>query len=431
MAIPINMPQVGQDIETARIIEWHVKPGDIVSEGDLIATVESDKASFEVEANADGTVLQLLYKPGEEAVVFKPIAYIGKENEIMEEIKSSPEKSPQKKNEVSKTGKHPGSSEDREGQLHISPSARRIALEHNISLSELTGVASTGMIRKEDVLEFINRKNKAEKEIPVASISGGEEETNPQQIKASEHVKGILKEESPSIAGNSGSKKLQPAKDDTVLFFNKTRKRIAEKLTFSKHTIPHYYLFSDIDITNAIALKEKTFAQTGVKISINDIIIKATSSALLEHQELNSYVDEEKILIKKDINIGIAVATPEGLLVPVIHNPQLLNLAEIHETSLKLAEDARRGIVKPEYTGTFTITNLGMFGVSNFQAIINPPESAILSIGAVEKRVIHRKGEIVISDMLTTGLACDHRAVDGATAAGFLGRIKEIIENIK
>lgn len=428
MATPVNMPQVGQDIEIARINEWHVSVGDKVSEGDILATVESDKASFEVEAPTGGVVLQLLYRAGDEAPVLRPIAYIGQENEIGKNEEQLSIVLEEKKTTVSETEKT-NNTENKAKRLFISPSARRVARENNINLKEFADSGLNTRITKQDVINLLEHRKTLRKVTPLAQKIGEDAGIKTQSIEGSGFNKRVLKKDVISLLGVPKSRIIDAAPEDKVVVFNKTRKRIAEKLTFSKHTIPHFYLFSDIDITRTLKWKDNISSMVGSDVSVNDIIIKATADALAEHPELNSYVDDEKMVIKPDINIGVAVSTPEGSLVPVIHNANKLNLNEIHEISLKNAENAKRGIVQIKYQGTFTISNLGMFGVGKFQPIINPPECAILSVGAIEKKVVPNNGEIKIADILTLGLACDHRAVDGVKAAQFLRRIKEIIEN--
>jgi pyruvate dehydrogenase E2 component (dihydrolipoamide acetyltransferase) len=429
MATPVNMPQVGQDLETARINEWHVKVGDKVKEGDILATVESDKASFEVEANADGYITELLFEAGDEAHVFKPIAYIGQKNETL--LYNVPETIAPEVDEfstikASKSIQVPKSTR----KLYISPSARRIARENNISLETLKASATNSRLKKKDIFSLIPGNDKPAKKVtPIARKISEALGINSLEIEGSGFNSRVMKKDVISHLGILKSKVLDPVDGDDVIVFGKTRKRIAERLTFSKQTIPHYYLFSEADISPALKWKDNIFATAGIKVSVNDRIIKATADALLEYPDLNAWVDDEKIIIKPEINIGVAVSTPEGLFVPVIPLANKLNLNEIHEVSRTNAENAKRGIVQLNNPGTFTITNLGMFGANWFLPIINPPECAILSVGTIEKKVVARYEKPVIADIITLGLACDHRAVDGAKAAQFLGRLKEIIEN--
>ncbi len=428
MATPINMPQIGQDLETGKIIEWHVSEGDEVKEGDILATVESDKASFEVETSEAGIVLQLLFKEGDEAAVFKPIAYIGQKDESIPDKKGkilSPIEKNETKDDISSVNKD----EIKPEGLFSSPSARRIAKESNLELSEIKGSGPNGRIVKKDVEAYLEL-NKSEKKVtPVAKKIAEETGFSFGSIKGTGYGGRVMKKDVISSISPVKSAILKEIPGDQVVLFHKARKRTAERLSFSKLTIPHYYIFSEVDVTSTLKWKKTTNTNLGIKISVNDIIIKSTAEALKKFPELNSWVDDEKMLLKPEINIGVAVSTPTGLLVPVIPDAGKLNLNEINNRSRKNAEDARQGIIHIDKHGTFTVSNLGMYGISRFLPIINPPECAILSVGAVEKKVVPKENEIIIVDSLTLGLACDHRAVDGAKASEFLSCLKEIIEN--
>jgi len=422
------MPQVGQDIEYARIIEWHVREGDEVKEGDILAVVESDKASFEVEASRAGTILQLLFKEGDEAPVFKPIAYIGQkdENTVGHTENIAPTA------DVVRAKKEVTAGETavvKPGGLFSSPSARRIARENNLDIASLAGTGPNGRIIKKDVESFLV-SNKSDKKItPVAKKIAEDTGVVFDSLQGTGHGGRIMKKDVISSLSPLKSVVLKESPGDKVILYSKPRKRTAERLTFSKLTIPHYYLFSEVDVTNTLAWRKTTNSKLGIRISVNDIIIHATAEALKEFPDLNAWVDDEKMLIKPEINIGMAVSTDAGLLVPVIPDADKLNLVEISSLSSRNAEDARRGIIRPDKPGTFTVSNLGMYGISRFLPIINPPECAILSIGAVEKKAMPKDDAIVAIDNLTLGLACDHRAVDGARASQFLAFLKEILEN--
>ncbi|OFX41487.1 MAG: hypothetical protein A2X03_01040 [Bacteroidetes bacterium GWA2_40_15] len=428
MVTAIKMPQVGQDIEFARILEWNVTEGDEVKEGSILATVESDKASFEVIAPEAGFVLQLLFNEGDEAAVFKPIAYIGQKGETIPDKKDKIETFTE---EVLKKEKNITIIENTgvRKSLISSPSARRIAKERNLELSEIIGSGPNGRIIKKDVEAYLELAKSEKKVTPVAKKIAEDTGLTFNSIDGSGYGGRIMKKDVISSISPLKSTILKEIPGDQVVLFNKARKRIAERLSFSKLSIPHYYIFSEVDITSVLNWRRTTNSKLGIKISITDIIIKSTAEALKRFPELNSWVDDEKTLLKPEINIGIAVSTLNGLLVAVIPDTDRLNLIEINKQSRKNAEDARQGIIHITNPGTFTISNLGMYGISSFLPIINPPECAILSVGAVEKKVVPKEKEIVIIDSLTLGLACDHRAVDGAKAAEFLNFLKGIIEN--
>ncbi len=431
MATTINMPQVGQDIETARIIEWHFKPGDEVREGDVLATVESDKASFEVEIFEPGVILELFFEEGDEAEVLKPIALIGQKGEKMDTltIEENIEVAWKEKNQEKEILIEDNKPRQQNGKLFASPSARRIAKENNLDLIEVYGTGPNKRIIKKDVLDFLKEKPKVARITPLAKKIAEDFGLDYKEISGSGHEGRVVKQDILSSAVMRKSNIIAPSSEDRVIHFDKMRKRIAERLGFSKMTIPHYYLFMDVDFSNVVEWRKTTNEKLGLKISVNDIIVKVVADTLNVFPEMNAHVDDEKIVVKPDINMGVAVSTAVGLLVPVIPNANQLNIGEIHETSKKNAEDARRGVVNFTKPGTFTVSNLGMYGISRFLPIINPPECAILSVGSIEKKVMPANNGIKIIDSLTLGLACDHRAVDGAMASQFLSKIKEDIEN--
>jgi pyruvate dehydrogenase E2 component (dihydrolipoamide acetyltransferase) len=381
-----------------------------------------------VESTQAGIVLQLLFQPGDEAAVFKPIAYIGQKNESPVdpgESLSTPAVYDEKKHKESLVR-----AEDKRSEgLFSSPSARRIARENNLDLSPITGTGPHGRIIKKDVQLFLSLRKQEKKITPVAKKIAEDGGIPVDSIQGTGFGGRVMKKDVVSSFGQVKSAVLKESPGDQVILYSKARKRTAERLSFSKLTIPHYYLFAEVDVTTILAWRKTTNLKLGVKISINDIIIKSTGEALKEFPELNAWVDDDKMLIKPEINIGVAVSTENGLLVPVIPETDKLNLMEISNISLKNAEDAHRGIIRMDKPGTFTVSNLGMYGVSRFLPIINPPECAILSVGAVEKKVIPKEDTLAIIDNLTLGLACDHRAVDGAKASEFLRFLKETIES--
>lgn len=403
MARPVNMPQVGQDIETAVISKWKVQEGDLVHIGDVIALVESDKAVFEVEAFERGTVLKRLYKEGEEGKVFEPIAYIGESDEVLFEKKSGEEKK-QELNDIDfekrQCEKNPTIAANR---IFASPSARRLARQNEINLATLTGSGPNGRIVKEDILGVVKESNLLR--------HGQQPKTSNEQI--------ISQENQTEKAG----------KNDQVIKFTKMRQKIADRLTSSWQTIPHFYLSRDLDISAALVWR-KVFNETSeVKITINDLIVKAVAASLIKYPQLNAHVFSDRIILKSEINIGVAVSVDEGLIVPVIEKTDQKSLVDINRSISNLIQNIRSGIQKWSATGTFTISNLGMYGVSRFMPIINPPECAILGVGAAEKKIVTlTQNSFAARDIITLTLACDHRATDGVYAAMFLNDLKDFIE---
>ena len=385
MAEPVMMPQVGQDIKTARIVDWLKQENDEIEKGEVIAVVESDKAAFDVEAYASGVLLKILYPEGEEVEVLTPIAYIGKPGEIVEAIDRRPEAGGQPaEDSIAADPQSVMRTPQPSGRMAISPSARRMAGQMGVGLEGITGSGPGGRIIKRDVL--------------AASSSRDGERRN---------------EES----------------EDTVVVFSPMRARIAERLTRSKQTIPHFYLTVDVDMSEAVVWRRRFNETNGTKITVTDMIVKAVAMALVEFPRMNSHVEADRMILKAAVHVGVAVSVEDGLIVPVIAEADKKSLAQISSASRANAEAARAGRLKPQAIGSFTVTNLGMHGVDTFVPVINPPEAAILAVGAVARRPAVVGDEVLARDMMTMTLASDHRAVDGTYAARFLARVRAHLEN--
>jgi len=395
MAKEIIVPQIGQDIDSGILQELYIKPGDYVKKGDLVAAVESDKATFEIEAYDSGYVIEILNDIGDEVKVLAPIIYLGDKDESVEPTKI--EKKSKDYQELVQLADKSISSviKDSDIKIKASPLARRIASEHNIDYRQVKGTGPNGRIIKKDILEAIDKKSDTD--------SFGQVDTVEAELQVS----------------------------DQKIILTKMRRKIAERLEESKQTIPHFYIYKSVDITHPLVLRKKFNQTSSVKISINDLIIKATSQALLKFPRLNSHFTKEEIIQKSDINIGIAVSVEDGLLVPVMANADRLTIPEIAHASQELTIAARKGILKSKATGTFTVSNLGMHGIDLVFPIINPPECGILGVGSVEKRVIPLENNAIgIREYMTLSLACDHRIIDGVYAAKFLMQLKENLEMI-
>ena len=376
MAIAVNMPQIGQDITRGVISEWHVNEGDRVEEGDILATVESEKAAFEVEALGSGILIKILHQVGQEAEVFKPIAYIGEPGEKVTETVEQEPAAAEASSQETDTGTIPANGTGGR-RIFASPAVKRLAREHNISLEDISGSGPEGRIIKRDLQPYL--------------------------------------EDEP---GNQ------------VIPFSPIRQEIARRLKESKREIPHYYLSRHINVTAMLTMRKKHNEQHPGKISINDVIVHAVAGALKEFPRLNAHVQDHQIILKGNINIGIAVIVEDGLLVPVIPDADRKSLDEISHIAKDIIQKAQRGIMQGGSPGSFTVSNLGMYGISEFQAIINPPESAILSVGNAEKRAVPGELGVEFADYMTFGLACDHRVIDGAYGARFLALLAEKLENL-
>jgi pyruvate dehydrogenase E2 component (dihydrolipoamide acetyltransferase) len=387
MPTPLNMPQVGQDIPAARIVEWTRREGEPVQPGDVVAVVESDKATFDVQADRSGFLLKILVNAGEEGAVFQPIAWIGEPGEQIPA--GSPEHAPGRSalpdlspNQEATLPAHPLSDQRR----FASPSARRVAREQGVDLAGVEGTGPGGRIVKRDVLA------------------------------ACENV------------GLDPSGLAPWTSSDEVHVFTRTRRRIAERLTLSTRSIPHFHLFHEVDMTSAQAWRRGYNEINGSHLTVTDLVLHATARALTDFPLLNAHVGPDRLVARRAVNLGVATSTEDGLLVPVIADAAGKELSEISRLSKALANAARRGKVDPGIQGTFTVTSLGSFGIPAFLPIINPPECAILAVGAVQPRLVAFDGGVTTRQMMTLTLACDHRAVDGVYAAQFLTWLKELIE---
>lgn len=372
MATAVIMPQVGQDIETATIVDWIKKENDPIQKGDIIATVESEKATFDVEAYESGVLLKILYKEGDEVQVLTPMAYIGQPGEKV--TTDAPPSAPAT-NYVAPSMAEPKC--EHRGPV-ASPLAKRLARDKSIDLKTVTGTGPGGRITKEDVL------NAAESTIGTEA--------------------------------------------DEVIPFSPMRAKIAKRLTHSKQTIPHFILFTDIDMTEANTWRKQFNESHGIKITVTDMAVKAVANTLYEFPYMNAHVTHDKIILKKAVNIGVAVSVTDGLVVPVIAEANTKSLIQISQESRQNTEAIRKGNLLSNAIGSFTVSNLGMHAVDMFLPIINPPECAILALGqAVEKPAVVN-GALCIRRIMTATLACDHRAVDGTDAARFMEAIKHHLE---
>jgi pyruvate dehydrogenase E2 component (dihydrolipoamide acetyltransferase) len=395
MVKQIIVPQIGQDIESGKLVDLNVKVGDFVKKGDLVAAVESDKATFEIEAFESGYVIQVLNTIGDEVKVLSPIVYLGEKDEaVNSQARDVINQEMQDSVPVQDVGDNK-KIKDLQNKIKASPLARRIAKENKIDYMKIRGTGPNGRIIKNDVLEELSKK-------------AGD-----------------------AVAEQTDLTDRHLSEPDQKITMTKMRLKIRERLEKSKKTIPHFYLYKSVDMTQPLELSKAYNKTSSLKISINDIIIRATTQALLRYPRLNSYFIDNEIIQKGNINIGIAVSVEDGLLVPVIENADKLTITEIGKISKDLSTAARKGVIKSEAVGTFTISNLGMYGIDLVFPIINPPECAILGVGAVEQRVVPLENNTIgIRDKLMLSLACDHRIIDGVYGSQFLIDIKDQLENI-
>ena len=395
MAEIINMPRLSDTMEEGTLAKWFKKVGDSVKEGEILAEIETDKATMEFESFHDGVLLHIGIDEGSTAPVDSIIAVIGSKGEdissIIKGVNAVEEEPKPVVEEESKPDINQASlSNESTDRILISPLARKLANEKGIDIKLVKGSGDNGRIIKRDIDSY--------------------KPTNYSQFI----------QPRPSITESSNE-----SQNSTM------RKAIAKRLSDSKFSAPHYYLNIECEMDNMISFRKQFVNTQNIKISFNDIIAKAVSLTLARHPKVNSRWYDEKIVFYDHVHLGVAVAVEDGLIVPVVKYANSKDLPEINSEIKDFAERAKNKKLTPaEIEGsTFTISNLGMFGIESFTSIINQPNSAILSVGAIMEKPIVKKGDIVVGNTMKLTLACDHRTVDGATGSLFLKTLKEYIEN--
>tara|TARA_Y100001935_G_scaffold74716_2_gene62322 strand:- start:5862 stop:7175 length:1314 start_codon:yes stop_codon:yes gene_type:complete len=431
MAEIIRMPKMSDTMEEGVIATWLKKVGDDVKSGDILAEVETDKATMELESYDDGTLLHIGVKDGDSVPVDGVIAIIGEKDEnvksILEELENNsseeddpkPEENFQPDDTPEETEIHKedietsfdkgdveediaiedssNNSDLSDSRVKASPLAKKLADEKGISLSNIKGSGDGGRIVKQDIENY-------------SDIKSSESESKKQDITL------------PTIYSEESYEEIP---------VSQMRKTISKRLAESKFSAPHFYLTMEINMDNCIEGRKKINETSEIKISFNDIILKACAVALRKHPMVNASFLTDKIRVNNHVHIGVAVAVDEGLLVPVIKFADNKSLSHISTEVKMLANKAKTKQLQPsEWEGnTFTISNLGMFGIDEFTAIINPNDSCILAVGGIKNTPIIKNGEIVPGNIMKVTLSCDHRIVDGALGASFLQTLKELIED--
>ena len=407
----VTMPRLSDTMEEGTVAKWNVKVGQKIKEGDILADIETDKATMEFESFYSGTLIYIGIKEGESAKVDDVLAIIGDskiDQKAIDEIISSSKKSvdlitdkkePTKPELVSKNLESPSEiniqkvtqpERSQNGRILVSPLAKKIAAEKGINLSHIKGTGDAGRIIKRDVSEIdFSQKFTSEISLPI------------------------------------GIEKYHEVPNSSM------RKAIAKRLSISKFTAPHYYLSVEFDMDNAIAFRNQFNSVPNTKISFNDMILKATALALKNHPKVNSQWEDENIIQYSHVHLGVAVAVDDGLIVPVIKFADEMDIRQIGTTVKDFSYRAKEKKLKPsEIEGsTFTVSNLGMFDIYEFTSIINQPNSAILSVGAIISKPVVRNSQVVIGNVMKLTLACDHRSVDGVTGSLFLQTLRNYIEN--
>lgn len=408
-ATVVTMPKMSDTMTEGTIVAWHKKVGDKVKSGDLLAEVETDKATMELESYEDGTLLYIGVEAGNAVKVDGIIAIIGAADADYKALLSGGVPAPASSAAPSApadsapaaTTTQSSAVSVADGSVKASPLAKRLAQEKGIPLNALNGSGENGRIVKRDVESYVpSAKSAAPAPAPTAKSA-------------------------PSVATVYG----QEAYEEVNV--SQMRKTIARRLSESLFTAPHFYLTMEINMDKAIEARKSINEFTGGKVSFNDMVIKATAVALRQHPKVNSSWLGDKIRFNKHVHIGVAVAVEEGLLVPVVRFADNLSLGTISTTVKDLGARAKNKQLQPaDWEGnTFTISNLGMFGIEEFTAIINPPDACILAVGGIKETVAVKNGNFYATNVMKVTLSCDHRVVDGATGAAFLQTLKALLED--
>ena len=378
MVTRVVMPRLSLTMKEGTVVQWFKKEGEPVKKGEPLVEVLSEKVTYDVEAPASGVLRKILAAEGTDVPVAGTLGIIAEPDEPLPEIEEIAAPAvPAPPERIEEVAPLPEMVKEVRKRVPASPAAKRLAREYGIDLTKVRGSGPEGRIVEADVRQYI------EEELALAP-----------RVREVIPLKGI-------------------------------RKTTAERVSLSARTAPHSTITMEVDMSNAAKLREE------MKVSYTDILVKAVAQALEEHRILNSTLEHEQIKIYEDVNIGVAVATERGLVVPVIHNANKKSLMQIALTLKELVEKAREGKLSREDLtgGTFTITNLGMYGVETFIPIINPPEAAILGVGKVTEKPVVVDNKIKIKPVMYLSLSFDHRIVDGAPAARFLQRVKQILES--
>ncbi|HZO89916.1 MAG TPA: dihydrolipoamide acetyltransferase family protein [Chthonomonadaceae bacterium] len=480
MAQIFNMPQLGSTMEEGTILRWHKREGDPVKKGEILLEIETDKASMEVEAPTDGALRKILASEGALVPIRQPIAILGTADEpierllaevgagngstVAQEARPAAVSSPAPTAEAATplAGAGAGTAADSKGKVFISPRASRIADEHGVSLSALAGrgTGPEGRIIERDVRAYLEAQQ-ARETPPAAPMEAEPARPTPRatplaarmadelgisledlatglpgsRVRSADvlrHVEAVRPTAEPAPAAAPA---VPSTEGVTVQPFAGMRRRIAENVARSAFTAPHVTLTLEVDMTEAAEFRSRLIPEVekayGVRLSYTDILIKAVARALGEHPRLNAALIGDEIRLYAQKNIGVAVALEDGLIAPVVRDADKKSLGTVSAELKQLVDRARSGKFTPDDLagGTFTLTNLGTFGIDVFDPIIVPPQAAILGVGRIADKPVVINKEIVVRTMMNLCLSFDHRILDGAPAARFLQRVKELLEN--
>ena len=434
----VTMPRLSDTMEEGTIGHWLKKPGDEIKKGDILAEIETDKATMDLEAYEAGTLQEILVQEGETVPIGQAVARIGSGAAV-----SQPASAPTSATAPAKTGSNGASAASAQaesapevktstqsrssvtagngerGAVKSSPLARRMAEEHGIDLSQVQGTGPNGRIVRDDIEDVLEQHGTAPQEAKPAPAPTSEPATKP----------AAPPQEVPALAAPPST---SPSETE-VTKLSRVRMLIARRLTESKQTIPHFYVSSEVDMTDLLALRSTFNADIGedvVKVTVNDLVVKACALALEKFPEVNSSIKEDSLITYKRINVGFAVDVPTGLVVPVIRDTNIKGVRSIAREAKELIAKARANKLAPTDLegGTFSVSNLGMMDASTFIAVINPPQAAILAVAATRKQFVPVDGQPVVRDLMQITMSADHRILYGATVARFLQEVKRLLQ---
>ncbi|HXD98084.1 MAG TPA: dihydrolipoamide acetyltransferase family protein [Candidatus Acidoferrum sp.] len=415
MPATVIMPALELAQETGKVLKWLKNPGDSVRKGEPIVEIETDKVTVEVEAPASGVLREVSAQPGDVVPVGKAIALIFAAGEVP----------------VAPAPAAPAAAASAPGPVKASPLARKVAEQHGVDIAAVK--TASGRVEKADVLAYVESKkgsasNGAPARIAAASPKArrlaAERGVDLRVVSGSGPGGAVLAADLPAAAAPAVQRAAAAAGVSNVW------RIMAERMTASWTTAPHFYLVREVNVSRLVTWRDRASKQTGVRITYTDLLIRLVAATLARHPRANASWKDGTIVQHTDINIGLAVAIDDGLVVPVLHRADALSLAEIAARREDLVTRAQTGKLRPAdiQGGGFTISNLGMYGVDAFNAIVNPPQAAILAVGRIADRVVALDGQPAVQPTMVLTLSCDHRALDGARGAQFLGSLADVVE---
>ena len=441
MAKEIFMPKLSSTMQVGTLLQWFKEEGDSVEVGEPLFEIMTDKINIEVESYEEGVLLKRYFEEDDEVPINHVVGYIGEEGE---EVPSSPPGEsgisgkpaavePTESPEQQQTeAESPGQPSEQPEKVRATPAARRVARENDVLLTEIEGSGPKGRIHQADVEKFAATTNTSSSVTPLAEKVASVQGVDLQDVTGSGPRGKIYRTDVEKAKQPAAASQVTPAKRVKMAGI---RKAVADRMLHSKTTAPHVTLNSEIDMAEVVVMRKQLLGpiekQTGYRISYTEIILKAVAHALKRHPNINISLEGNEIVHHASINIGLAVALEDGLMVPVIRDADLRGLAELTIACKTAGQAAKDNKLKPDQLsgGTFTISNLGMYAVDTFNPVINQPESAILGIGRINEKPVGVNGQIVLRPMMGVGLSFDHRVIDGAPAAAFLTELKSLLEH--